>query len=418
MRKLLVMVAMAVVCLFGASQSTIISHAKSTWQVETPKEETQGGVTYYTYPNADGQTCWLYEIKAGENADIKTLTIPETIGGLTVTRLGTDIEDKNLFGEYAEWYHGGDGSNAFTKRVKQIQFPETITEIDKNCFCGFDSMTSVKLPSRVTKISDHLFYDCDSLQSIILPEAMEELDVSAFSQCDKLNNIVIPEQNVKYISSKKSVMSKDGKTLYFVYSNDKTYKIPASVTLVKKYAFYYGCRAKKVEISKNVKELEQRALQSYKIKNVTVSRKNPHFKKDGQSIYRTSDRSLAVAIAPKGRKYVMSDKVRKLTINVSVIGSIDPEEMHAGLILREVILSKKLKYIEKNCVFGNDLSGYPFVTVDIIQFQTAKPPKCKDKHALPLSAKIRVPKKSAKAYKKVYKKYKRWKHVKDNWSEY
>ena len=99
MRKLLAMIAMAVVCLFGASQSTIISHAKSTWQVETPKEETQGGVTYYTYPNADGQTCWLYEIKAGENADIKTLTIPETIGGLTVTRLGTDIEDKNLFGD-------------------------------------------------------------------------------------------------------------------------------------------------------------------------------------------------------------------------------------------------------------------------------------------------------------------------------
>ena len=38
----------------------------------------------------------------------------------------------------------------------------------------------------------------------------------------------------------------------------------------------------------------------------------------------------------------MSDKVKKLPTNVSVIGSIDKQEMHAGVILKQVILSKFL----------------------------------------------------------------------------
>ena len=405
--------ALATVCLFGAPQSTVISHAESTWQVEAPKEETQGAVTYLTYPNADGQTCWLYQIKVAENADVSTLTIPETIGGLTVTRIGYERqadECYNLFHVCVESYHGLDGSNELTKKVKEIQLPETITVIDDCCFSGFDSITSIKVPAKVTKIASDVFYDCDSLQSITLPDAMEEMDVTAFYQCDKLNNITISEQNAKYTAKNGSVMSKDEKTLYFAYSADQTYKIPASVTLVKSRAFYV-CSAKNVQISENVEELEKWALQSYKIKNVTVSKKNKNFKKDGQSIYRTSDKSLAVAIAPKGKKYVMSDKVKKLPTNVSVIGSIDQEEIHAGVILKQVILSKNLKYVEQNFLFSNDW-------LDKIQFQTAKPPKFKDKHALPIKDKVYVPKKSAKKYKKVYKQYKRWQFVKDYWNVY
>ena len=84
--------ALATVCLFGAPQSTVISHAESTWQVEAPKEEKQGAYTYLTYPNADGQTCWLYEVKMDESSSETTLTIPETIGGLKVTRLGREPE--------------------------------------------------------------------------------------------------------------------------------------------------------------------------------------------------------------------------------------------------------------------------------------------------------------------------------------
>ena len=107
----------------------------------------------------------------------------------------------------------------------------------------------------------------------------------------------------------------------------------------------------------------------------------------------------------------MSDKVKKLPTNVSVIGSIDKQEMHADVILKQVILSKNLKYVEQNCLFSTNW-------LNKIQFQTAKPPKFKDKHAVPIGRKVYVPKKSAKKYKKVYKQYKRWKDIKDYWNVY
>ena len=416
MRKLVAVMALAAVCLFGVPQNTVISHAESTWQVKAPKKETQGAITYLTYPNADGQTCWLYQIKVAENADVSTLKIPKKIGGLTVTRLGYKQHGDtcyNLFHEYVESYHGGDGSSELTKKVKEIQLPKTITAIESGCFSGFDSITLIKLPPKVTKIVSDVFYGCDSLQSITLPKDLEEMDITAFYQCDKLNNITISEQNAKYIAKNGSVMSKDGKTLYFAYSADNTYKIPASVTLVKSNAFYV-CSAKKVQISKNVEELEKWALQSYKIKKVTVSKKNAYFKKDGQSIYRTDDKSLAVAVAPKGEKYIMSDKVEKLTDNVSLVGSVDEDFVHEGVILKELILSKNLKKLEGNFLFDVNY-------LEKIQFQSVKPPKFEDKYALPIGdmlTKVYIPKKSEKQYKKLYKSYKRWTLVKDNWSVY
>ena len=54
MKKLIVAMALATVCLFGVPQNTMVSHAEMTWQVESAREETQGDMTYLFYPNADG----------------------------------------------------------------------------------------------------------------------------------------------------------------------------------------------------------------------------------------------------------------------------------------------------------------------------------------------------------------------------
>ena len=411
MKKLIAAVALATVCLFGVPQNTMVSHAEMTWQVESAREETQGDMTYLFYPNADGQTCWLYQIKVAENADVSTLEIPETIGGLQVTRIGYERQSdycKNILGQWVQSFHGVDGANEVSDKVKKIVIPETVTEVESQCFSGFDYVTSVKLPSKVTKLESDVFYGCDRLKSITLPDSLKEMEISAFFKCKKLNRIKISEQNPNFVTEDGCILSKDKKTLYFVFSDKKTFQIPSTVTLVKSNAFWVCLKVEKVEISKNVKELERFALQSFKIENVTVNKKNKAFKKDGQSIYRTSDNSLAVAIAPEGKEYIMSDKVKKLTTNVSLIGAGRLSLEHEGVRLKKLVLSKNLKYVESNCLFDSRE----------IHFQSAKPPKFKDKHAVPIFRYVYVPKKSAAEYKKVYKSQKRWKHVKDNWKVY
>ena len=416
MKKLIAILALAAVCVLGVPQNKVISHAETTWVTESPKEETQGAYTYLTYPNADGQTCWLYEVKMDDSSSETTLTIPETIGGLKVTRLGREPEGdyfRNLFGECSEPYHGADGANVYTKRIKEITLPDSITTIETCCFSGFDNISAITLPPQVTKLGDSIFYGCNNLESVVLPEALEELTIwgfGVFERCDKLNKIEISEKNTKYTAQNGCIMSKDKKTLYFVYSDKKTFKIPSTVTKVERCAFYTS-NVKKVYISANVKELEAFALYSYQIKDITISKKNPYFKKDGQTIYRTSDKSLAVAIAPKGKTYTMSDKVKKLTYDVSLIGGGSRANQHEGVSIEKVVLSKNLKYVEQNYLMGAD-------GLDIVKFQTKVPPKFKDKRACPIHVTVYVPKNSTKAYKKSFKKYKRWQYVKDNWSEY
>ena len=413
MKKLVAVLALAAVCVLGVPQNKVISHAETTWQGVNLTEETQGEITYLTYPIEEGKTCCLYKIKVGENADVSNLIIPETIGGLQVTRLGAMPDGdtlQNLFGEYVEYYHGIDGSNALTKKVKQIQIPETVTEIETCCFGGFDNVSSITLPSKLKEVEYNVFFGCNNLESVTLPEALEELRINAFNRCDKLNKIEISEQNTKYTAQKGCIMSKDKKTLYFVYSDKETFKIPSTVTKVESNAFY-ASNVKKVHISANVKELEAAALYSYQIEDVTVSKKNSCFKKDGQTIYRTSDKSLAVAIAPKGKTYTMSDKVKRITSNLSVIGKGSKANQHEGVRVKTIVLSKNLKYVEKTLLLNSNV-------VDIVKFQTKVPPKFKDKHAYPAHVKVYVPKNSTKAYKKSFKKYKQWQYVKDNWSEY
>lgn len=77
------------------------------------------------------------------------------------------------------------------KTVKEIQLPNTLTEIDDGAF-KHSSLERIIIPSSVTKMGYSVFYACESLQSVVLPDNLTEIDSSTFGFCKSLKHITLP----------------------------------------------------------------------------------------------------------------------------------------------------------------------------------------------------------------------------------
>lgn len=86
-------------------------------------------------------------------------------------------------GEIAS-YSGGHG-------VRQVQLPDSVTEIGDNAFCG-TALETLALPSSVQKIGSNAFSDCTYLRELELPAGVQ-IGAMAFSGCESLREVVVPQ---------------------------------------------------------------------------------------------------------------------------------------------------------------------------------------------------------------------------------
>ena len=78
-------------------------------------------------------------------------------------------------------------------KLKTINIPDSITEINGSAFSGCASLESVTLPKNITKIDERTFLNCTSLKGITIPDGVTEIGTSAFSGCTSLKSITIPD---------------------------------------------------------------------------------------------------------------------------------------------------------------------------------------------------------------------------------
>ena len=152
---------------------------------------TVGDIEYY---KIDSKTAGVYKY----NGSGGNVTIPKTVNGLTVTKIGSRaFENVN-----------------YPQKLGTVTLPDTITEIGDyafSCTCltkinlpdslttlgkyAFESahMKTVTLPKKLTIISEGAFYDSKYLEQITIPSNIKTIGLYAFEGCAALNKVTLSE---------------------------------------------------------------------------------------------------------------------------------------------------------------------------------------------------------------------------------
>ena len=91
--------------------------------------------------------------------------------------------------------------------VKNITIPDTVTQIGKLAFRECTSLTTVNIPDKIERIESQTFYGCAALTEIVIPASVKSIGDFAFSGTG-LSFVVMPD----------SVENEDG---YLFFGNKK-----------------------------------------------------------------------------------------------------------------------------------------------------------------------------------------------------
>lgn len=169
--------------------------------------------------------------------------------------------------DYSSYYQdGANRTNApwgtYWKEITAVVIESGVTSIGNCAFSGCSSLTSVMIPDSVTRIGDKAFESCDSLTSITIPKSVTSIGI-AFVICKKLSSIVIDVENANYTSINGIIFNKNctNLLLYPAGKKDSTYEVPAGVTSIGEYAFYYCSSLTSVTIPKGVTQIGECAFE-------------------------------------------------------------------------------------------------------------------------------------------------------------
>ena len=118
--------------------------------------------------NGDG-TCTI----TGYTGSVAEVTIPGTIGGLTVTSITC-----------ANWPNTFAGCTSVT-------LPDGLTSIGESAFASCHNLTSVTIPNSVTNVGSDVFRDCGSLTNVVIGSRGGSIGKSMFFGCSALTSVTI-----------------------------------------------------------------------------------------------------------------------------------------------------------------------------------------------------------------------------------
>ena len=233
--------------------------AFSTFAVAVPitasAAESQESVsaTYgdFEYTLENDYTCTITKY----NGHAANVTIPSTIYGIKVSKVGDWAFSKNLNLKnitlpnsitcigWAAFHH--------CTKLEHINIPNSITYIGNGAFEHCAKLEHITIPNSVTYIGDCAFYGCTSLDNIVIPGGAElsaQTTGSTFAECTNLKSVVI-ENGVTTIVQ----------AIFENCVNLENVTIPNTVTEIYPLAFIGCTKLKSITIPKSVKTIVKSA---------------------------------------------------------------------------------------------------------------------------------------------------------------
>ena len=175
------------------------------------------------------------------------------------------------------------GNDAFRncEKLKSISIPESVTYIGQAAFLGCSKLKNVKIPSRVNYIKDLTFARCSELESVELPEGVKAIGESVFAGCSKLVDVNIP-----------SSVERIDMDVFSGCSKLKSISIPDGITEISERMFENCSSLNKVDIPSSVTTIETAAFSG--CTGLTGIDIPSSVKKMGYGVFRQCNRQLVI----------------------------------------------------------------------------------------------------------------------------
>ena len=229
----------------------------------TDPEEIVGDYKYAYEVNADGNatiTEFLGPVDSEGNVDSTNdgpynITIPEKLGGCTVTGLG----------DYSFAAQSDDGYpyNPLCSNICSVTIPQKVTSIGKKAFYDCKNLTTLVLGEDIQTIGNYAFECCTSLTGVTIPQSVTSIGYSAFEGCTALDPLIINGPTLigeHAFTGCKSLTSltlcPDIQTIgdyAFDVTSLKTVTLPKNLTSIGKYAFACCSELESITIPEKVK---------------------------------------------------------------------------------------------------------------------------------------------------------------------
>ncbi len=257
------------------------------------------------------------------------------------------------------------GELAFGKctSLVEINFPKQLKEIPISMLDNCYKLKELDISEGITTINGFAFRSCTSLEKIKVPSTVTAIQGSAFIDDNKLINIEISANNRNFSFDSGSLMSKDGKTIYFVLANMDVIDIPETVESIDTGVFSSYPRNTVINVSKNVKKIHTSF--NYTITAINVDEENPYFKSQDGNLY-DKEMTIIYRYTQNKSSFTLPNTVKKI-------------EHHAFALewnLTQLILSENLEAICSWALSGinvpelylpakvNDINSQAFAGID------------------------------------------------------
>lgn len=202
----------------------------------------------YIYKDIDDETLEI----TGYTGKDKTVNIPSTLAGKTVTSIGNlaFYDCKSLTNVTIPNSVTSIGEDAFgyCMNIESVTIPSSVRRFGEFAFGACYKLESAVIPTGVETITYDLFAECRGLKSVTIPSSVKSIENGAFSNCSGLTSITIPG-NVTYI----------GASAFEGCTGLKSLTIPSSVETIDDYAFG-ACGFTSLTVPKTVTKIGKMAI--------------------------------------------------------------------------------------------------------------------------------------------------------------
>ncbi len=146
------------------------------------------------------------------------------------------------------------GTYAFYNcQLTSIDFPSTLTTLNKGCFQNCKRLKTLELPESLTSLGQDAFNRCDSLYSVVFPENSPEfVNGGQFYMCYLLSKVTLPKHGMKKIPN----------SMFYQCYELRAIDLPDEIETISSGAFQECKKLRSIYIPDNVTTIEDRAFET------------------------------------------------------------------------------------------------------------------------------------------------------------